>query len=157
MAQPGSSGRDPRSTQDATDSSPAVNSRGGKKQPKSIRKVLTGRIEKAARGSPLTPVDKLKLLPLLHDSKLNRKERKEEAARYNEMQTEKALYPGAAEWHPDEDRLFEILYMRQYSPLIPSHWEMDLSGIPIPEILFQTSDVDNPVIYSDSGNDYVGE
>ncbi|KAM0282688.1 hypothetical protein ACHAQH_002885 [Verticillium albo-atrum] len=70
------------------------------------------------------------------------------------MADEKKFFPGSAAWADDELRLFEILYMRQYNPLLPRKWDMDFRGIPIPGVLFSTSDDEKPVIYSQSANDF---
>jgi hypothetical protein len=79
-----------------------------------------------------------------------------EADRFDEMMKEKELFPGSDSWAEDELRLFQILFMRQFSPLLPSHWGIDFRGIPVPDILFATSRVDEPIIYSSSGNDFKG-
>ncbi|KAM0321689.1 hypothetical protein ACHAQA_009928 [Verticillium albo-atrum] len=70
------------------------------------------------------------------------------------MAEEKKLFPGSTAWAEDELHLFEILYMRQYSPLLPRQWDMNFRGIPIPGVLFSTSDIEKPVIFSQSDNDF---
>ena len=148
----------------APPSSPtAARSRSSKKPRNRVLGGVGTRIQKtppaAKRRSPspkklLSPKDKQ-----LAGSPLDRvgdAERELELVRYEEMIEEKSLFPQADKWAADEARLFEILFMRQYSPLMPSFWDIDFKGIPIPDILFQTSDVDRPVIYSRSGNDFHG-
>nr|RBQ87481.1 hypothetical protein FVER53263_06187 [Fusarium verticillioides] len=68
------------------------------------------------------------------------------------MKLEKERYPGASTWAPAEERLFEILYMRQDLPMLPSTWDVDLRGVPISDIVFQTSDEFPPIIYAHSNN-----
>lgn len=72
------------------------------------------------------------------------------------MDQEKALFPGSQEWAEDEERLFRILFLREYNPLLPRHWSMDFRGIPIPSLLFSQTDAETPVIYSRAGNDFKG-
>ncbi|KAF5696077.1 hypothetical protein FGLOB1_13793 [Fusarium globosum] len=69
------------------------------------------------------------------------------------MKLEKERYPGASTWAPAEERLFEILYMRQDLPMLPTTWDVDLRGVPISDIVFQTSDEFPPIIYGHS-NDF---
>ncbi|KAI1014737.1 hypothetical protein LB503_003792 [Fusarium chuoi] len=71
------------------------------------------------------------------------------------MKLEKERYPGASTWAPAEERLFEILYMRQDLPMLPTTWDVDLRGVPISDIVFQTSDEFPPIIYAHS-NDFRG-
>lgn len=66
------------------------------------------------------------------------------------MKLEKERYPGASSWAPAEERLFEILYMRQDLPMLPTTWDVDLRGVPISDIVFQTSDDFPPIIYAHS-------
>ncbi|KAF5625226.1 hypothetical protein F52700_9129 [Fusarium sp. NRRL 52700] len=66
------------------------------------------------------------------------------------MRLEKERYPGASSWAPAEERLFEILYMRQDLPMLPTTWDIDLQGVPISDIVFQTSDESPPIIYAHS-------
>lgn len=130
------------------------------KKPRS-RVIGAARIQKASqkKKSPsprkiLSP--KEKITPSKQD-RLGEDEREVERRRHQEMEEEKSLFPRADEWADEEARLFEVLFMRQYSPLLPTFWDMDFKGIPIPDILFQTSDVDRPVIYSYSGNNFHGK
>ncbi|KAI5463807.1 hypothetical protein BGZ63DRAFT_353390 [Mariannaea sp. PMI_226] len=67
-----------------------------------------------------------------------------------EMEEEKSQYPGAGNWAPDEERLFEILYLRQDLPMLPSTWDCDFRGVPMPEAMFQTSEEFAPIIYAHS-------
>jgi hypothetical protein len=96
-----------------------------------------------------------------HDSSsllLDDDERDREVMRYEEMMEEKKLFPGSENWTEGEERLFQKLFMRQYSPLLPLHWGMDFRGIPVPDILFATSDEDEPVVYAHAPNgDFKGE
>lgn len=64
------------------------------------------------------------------------------------MDIAKQRYPGAKEWAKDEERLFEILYLRQDLPILPSHWKFDFRGFPLPENIFETSEEHPPIIYS---------
>ena len=66
------------------------------------------------------------------------------------MEMAKELYPGSRNWAKDEERLFEILYLRQDLPMLPSHWTLDFRGFPIPENIFETSDEYPPIIYAHS-------
>jgi hypothetical protein len=75
------------------------------------------------------------------------------------MAKAKELYPGSDEWAKDEESLFEILYLRQDLPMLPSHWTVDFRGFPIPENIFQTSDEHPPIIYchsKDRSKEYSG-
>ncbi|KAF9772031.1 hypothetical protein IL306_010294 [Fusarium sp. DS 682] len=67
-----------------------------------------------------------------------------------EMKLAKEKYPGASNWAPAEERLFEILFMRQDLPMLPTTWNMDFQGVPISDIVFQTSDEFPPIIYAHS-------
>ncbi|KAK0382468.1 hypothetical protein CLIM01_00125 [Colletotrichum limetticola] len=106
-------------------------------------KILSGRVKKTPRK-----VSKRK------EDVLSEKEKDEERRQLDEMDEERKLFPGSDDWTDEENRLFQILYMRQYSPLLPSHWDMDFRGIPIPDVLFASSDAHPPVINSRSGNDF---
>lgn len=66
------------------------------------------------------------------------------------MEQAKKLYPGFKEWAKDEERLFEILYLRQDIPMLPSNWNIDFRGFPIPENVFATSDEHSPIVYAHS-------
>ena len=67
---------------------------------------------------------------------------------YEQMQEEKIRYPGASGWAPAEERLFEILFMRQDLPMLPSNWDIDFSTVPISETVFHTSEEHPPIIYA---------
>ncbi|CAG7564100.1 unnamed protein product [Fusarium equiseti] len=69
-----------------------------------------------------------------------------------EMKQEKKRYPGASSWAPAEERLFEILFMRQDLPMLPTTWDVDLRGIPISETIFRTSKDFPPIIYAHGKN-----
>lgn len=73
-----------------------------------------------------------------------------------EMKQEKERYPGASGWTPAEERLFEILFMRQDLPMLPSTWDVDLRGVPLSDVIFKTSDDFPPIIYAHS-KDFRGE
>jgi hypothetical protein len=68
------------------------------------------------------------------------------------MELEKQQYPGASEWAHDEERLFEILYLRQDLPMLPSHWNIDFRGFPLPENIFDTSKEHPAIIYAHNKN-----
>ncbi|KAK1988572.1 hypothetical protein LZ30DRAFT_776807 [Colletotrichum cereale] len=125
-----------------TDTPPTSASAGRAGTPASDR-TLSGRVKKTPRK-----VAKRK------EDVLSEKEKDEERRQLDEMDEERKLFPGSDNWAEDELRLFKILYMRQYCPLLPSHWDMDFRGIPIPDILFASSDAYPPVINSRSGNDF---
>ncbi|RSL56570.1 hypothetical protein CEP54_008773 [Fusarium duplospermum] len=67
-----------------------------------------------------------------------------------EMKQEKERYPGASGWAPAEERLFEILFMRQDLPMLPPTWDVDLRGVPLSDVIFKTSDDFPPIIYAHS-------
>ncbi|KAM0563336.1 hypothetical protein ACHAPJ_001054 [Fusarium lateritium] len=69
-----------------------------------------------------------------------------------EMKEEKQRYPGASSWAPAEERLFEILFMRQDLPMLPTTWDIDLRGVPISDVVFKTSKEFPPIIYAHSKN-----
>jgi len=73
-----------------------------------------------------------------------------------EMKQEKKRYPGASSWAPAEERLFEILFMRQDLPMLPTTWDVDLRGIPISETIFRTSKDFPPIIYA-HGKNFAGK
>ncbi|KAK2032378.1 hypothetical protein LX32DRAFT_196561 [Colletotrichum zoysiae] len=125
-----------------TDTPPTSASAGRAGTPASDR-ILSGRVKKTPRKVARRKEDVL-----------SEKEKDEERRQLDEMDDERKLFPGSDNWAEDENRLFRILYMRQYSPLLPSHWDMDFRGIPIPDILFASSDAHPPVINSRSGNDF---
>ncbi|CAI6090101.1 hypothetical protein V2G26_006424 [Clonostachys chloroleuca] len=66
------------------------------------------------------------------------------------MEQDKQKFPGAKEWAREEERLFEIFYLRQDIPILPPHWSIDLRGFPLTDHIFQTSKDYPPVIYSHS-------
>ncbi|EFQ27711.1 hypothetical protein CGRA01v4_02884 [Colletotrichum graminicola] len=125
-----------------TDTPPTSASAGRAGTPASDR-ILSGRVKKTPRKVARRKEDVL-----------SEKEKEEERRQLDEMDEERKLFPGSDNWAEDEHRLFRILYMRQYCPLLPSHWDMDFRGIPIPDILFASSDAHPPVINSRSGNDF---
>ncbi|KAL0944344.1 uncharacterized protein CTRU02_202231 [Colletotrichum truncatum] len=106
-------------------------------------KVLSGRIKKTPRKTLLRKEDVL-----------STKEKEEEFRQLEEMNAERKLFPGSDNWADDEVRLFKILFMRQYSPLLPADWQISFRGIPIPDILFASSVAHPPVINSRSGNEF---
>ncbi|VUC37686.1 unnamed protein product [Clonostachys rosea] len=66
------------------------------------------------------------------------------------MEQDKQKFPGAKEWAKEEERLFEIFYLRQDIPILPPHWSIDLRGFPLTDHIFQTSKDYPPAIYSHS-------
>lgn len=76
----------------------------------------------------------------------------EELTLAERMEKAKQLYPGSKNWAKDEERLFEILYLRQDLPMLPSHWTIDFRGFPIPEDIFETSEEHKPIVYAHSKN-----
>lgn len=133
---------------------PSTNGKGRKPAPAALDRVIGGRVKKHNSPKP-SHVDS----PYLEEgsSRLDEVEKEMEADRFEEMREEKKLFPGSDEWARDEERLFQLLFMRQYSPLMPPHWSVDFRGIPLPDILFATSEVDRPVVYSQSGQDFRGK
>jgi hypothetical protein len=91
-----------------------------------------------------------------HDSQLSFLSNDEESIDFDnmeeEMKLEKERYPGASSWAPAEERLFEILFMRQDLPMLPTTWDVDLRGVPISDIVFKTTDEFPPIIYAHSKN-----
>ncbi|KAK7427432.1 hypothetical protein QQZ08_006038 [Neonectria magnoliae] len=73
-----------------------------------------------------------------------------EAYLREQMEQEKTRFPGASGWAPAEARLFEILYMRQDLPMLPRTWDIDFSGVPISDVVFETSEEFPPIIYAHS-------
>lgn len=73
------------------------------------------------------------------------------------LDDEKALYPAASTWAAAEERLFEILFLRQCLPLLPSHWAMDFRGLPMPGSVFRKLDDYPPVVYPHSPREFRGE
>lgn len=77
-----------------------------------------------------------------------------------QMEEAKEMYPGSKDWAKDEERLFEILYLRQDIPILPSHWNVDFRGFPIPEEIFKTSKDYPPRVYAHlktSAKEYLGK
>ncbi|KAK7397955.1 hypothetical protein QQX98_012672 [Neonectria punicea] len=107
--------------------------------------------ESAARGgsgamskSPSLPLEK----PLGGSQEEDQKAF--EAYIREQMEQEKTRFPGASGWAPAEVRLFEILYMRQDLPMLPRTWNIDFSGVPISDVVFETSEEFPPIIYAHS-------
>ncbi|KAL2877928.1 hypothetical protein SGCOL_006879 [Colletotrichum sp. CLE4] len=135
-------GRSRLSATPLTETPPTSTSAGRDGTPTSD-KILSGRVKKTPRKVSNRKEDVL-----------SEKEKDEERRQLDEMDEERKLFPGSDDWTDEENRLFQILYMRQYSPLLPSHWDMDFRGIPIPDVLFASSDAHPPIINSRSGNDF---
>ncbi|KAI8309856.1 hypothetical protein K4K61_001325 [Colletotrichum sp. SAR11_59] len=106
-------------------------------------RVLSGRVKKSTHRTPLRKEDVL-----------SEKEKGEEQRQLKEMIEEVKLFPRSDSWADDEFKLFKILFMRQYSPLLPGDWQMSFRGIPIPDILFASSVAHPPIINTRSGNDF---
>ncbi|KAM0231083.1 hypothetical protein ACHAP5_011179 [Fusarium lateritium] len=89
-----------------------------------------------------------------HDAQLSFLSNDEESIDFDnmeeEMNLEKERYPGASSWAPAEERLFEILFMRQDLPMLPTTWDVDLRGVPISDVVFKTTDEFPPIIYAHS-------
>lgn len=89
-----------------------------------------------------------------HDAQLSFLSNDEESIDFDnmeeEMKLEKERYPGASSWAPAEERLFEILFMRQDLPMLPTTWDVDLRGVPISDVVFKTTDEFPPIIYAHS-------
>lgn len=67
-----------------------------------------------------------------------------------QLSMELERYPGAPTWAPEEQILFERLFMREELPILPGHWEVDLRGIPIAADNFALDDPHKPLIYAHS-------
>ncbi|PHH66769.1 hypothetical protein CDD81_5901 [Ophiocordyceps australis] len=67
---------------------------------------------------------------------------------------EKARYKGAAHWAPEEERLFEYLFLRQEVAMLPSYWLVDFCGVVMPPSLFKSSEEKPPIIASMSGKEF---
>ncbi|KJZ77958.1 hypothetical protein HIM_02595 [Hirsutella minnesotensis 3608] len=80
-----------------------------------------------------------------------------EQALLDEMNNEKKRYPGASDWARDEERLFEVMFLRQHLPLMPAHWNLDLSRVPLDYSLFDSSADHPPVIYAHSTKEFQGK
>ncbi|KAL7932745.1 hypothetical protein V8C35DRAFT_322933 [Trichoderma chlorosporum] len=64
------------------------------------------------------------------------------------METEKSRYRGERHWNQLEERLFEILFLRQEISLLPLHWELDFRGIPVSGDLFCWQKGVKPIVYA---------
>ncbi|KAL6855808.1 hypothetical protein J3F83DRAFT_457740 [Trichoderma novae-zelandiae] len=70
-----------------------------------------------------------------------------------DMEAEKRHYLGSSlRWAPLEERLFEILFLRQEIPLLPGYWEEYFLAIPMPEACYCWSKDMNPVVYAHADN-----
>ncbi|KAH6610571.1 hypothetical protein Trco_000591 [Trichoderma cornu-damae] len=65
-----------------------------------------------------------------------------------DMEREKRSYLGNFEWAEQEERLFEILFLRQEIPLLPLHWEVDFRGVPISGDCFCLQRGVKPIVYA---------
>ncbi|OPB42028.1 hypothetical protein A0O28_0031450 [Trichoderma guizhouense] len=64
------------------------------------------------------------------------------------MEEEKRRYLGSQRWNRLEERLFEILFLRQEIPLLPLHWEVDFRGVPVSGDLFCWRKGVKPIVYA---------
>ncbi|KAJ4858675.1 hypothetical protein T069G_06942 [Trichoderma breve] len=64
------------------------------------------------------------------------------------MEEEKRRYLGSQRWNELEERLFEILFLRQEIPLLPLHWEVDFRGVPVSGDLFCWREGVKPIVYA---------
>ncbi|KAL7799387.1 hypothetical protein V8C43DRAFT_313411 [Trichoderma afarasin] len=64
------------------------------------------------------------------------------------MEEEKRRYLGSQRWNGLEERLFEILFLRQEIPLLPLHWEVDFRGVPVSGDLFCWREGVKPIVYA---------
>ncbi|KAF3071987.1 hypothetical protein CFAM422_005694 [Trichoderma lentiforme] len=64
------------------------------------------------------------------------------------MEEEKRRYLGSQRWNGLEERLFEILFLRQEIPLLPLHWEVDFRGVPVSGNLFCWREGVKPIVYA---------
>lgn len=110
------------------------------------------RDEESLQETPRKPVD-----VDLGELKKGDEESTAEMDSWQQMEIEKGMYPGASTWARDEERLFEILFLRQDLPLLPSHWDVDFRGVPISVATFQTSNESPPVVYAHSKKEFQGE
>ncbi|EGR52653.1 uncharacterized protein TRIREDRAFT_53499 [Trichoderma reesei QM6a] len=70
-----------------------------------------------------------------------------------DMEAEKRQYLGTSlRWAPLEERLFEILFLRQEIPLLPSYWEEYFLPFPMPEACYCWRKDMNPVVYAHANN-----
>lgn len=67
------------------------------------------------------------------------------------MEEEKRRYLGSQRWNRLEERLFEILFLRQEIPLLPLHWEVDFRGVPVSGDLFCWKKGVKPIVYAHAG------
>lgn len=67
-----------------------------------------------------------------------------------DMEAERKRFTGANHWAPVENRLFELLYMREQLPMMPRHWEYDFQGVPFQDHVFSTSEENPPAIHAHS-------
>ncbi|TFB05273.1 hypothetical protein CCMA1212_002569 [Trichoderma ghanense] len=72
-----------------------------------------------------------------------------------DMEAEKRQYLGTSlRWAPLEERLFEILFLRQEIPLLPSYWEEYFPTVPMPEACYCWRKDMNPVVYAHAVNTF---
>ncbi|OTA04690.1 hypothetical protein A9Z42_0052880 [Trichoderma parareesei] len=72
-----------------------------------------------------------------------------------DMEAEKRQYLGTSlRWAPLEERLFEILFLRQEIPLLPSYWEEYFLPFPMPEACYCWRKDMNPVVYAHANNTF---
>ncbi|PTB62911.1 hypothetical protein BBK36DRAFT_1097870, partial [Trichoderma citrinoviride] len=72
-----------------------------------------------------------------------------------DMEAEKRHYLGTnLRWAPLEERLFEILFLRQEIPLLPSYWEGYFPTVPMPEACYCWRKDMNPVVYAHANNTF---
>ncbi|KAL6692108.1 hypothetical protein J3F84DRAFT_397110 [Trichoderma pleuroticola] len=64
------------------------------------------------------------------------------------MEMEKRRYLGSQQLSGLEERLFEILFLRQEIPLLPLHWEVDFRGVPVSGDLFCWQRGVKPIVYA---------
>ncbi|KAL7946479.1 hypothetical protein V8C42DRAFT_37349 [Trichoderma barbatum] len=65
----------------------------------------------------------------------------------NSMEAAKREYLAGQQWHELEERLYEILFLRQEIPLLPLHWEVDFRGVPISGDCFCWKKGVKPIVY----------
>ncbi|KAF7544580.1 hypothetical protein G7Z17_g9831 [Cylindrodendrum hubeiense] len=82
---------------------------------------VSGRSGTTSESPTLTRDKQLGSSPRDHDSSI-------EIHLMEQMEQEKTRYPGASNWAPAEEHLFEILYMRQDLPMLPPTWDIDFSA-----------------------------
>ncbi|EHK24891.1 uncharacterized protein TRIVIDRAFT_54591 [Trichoderma virens Gv29-8] len=64
------------------------------------------------------------------------------------METEKRRYLGNHQLNELEERLFEILFLRQEIPLLPLHWGVDFRAVPMSGDLFCWKTGVKPIVYA---------